>query len=138
MPTEGLYSLDELMRNPEVAFEPDDQITPEVAFQRAWACEVVQRVLHHLEIESQNTGKQIHYDIFARRIIRPILEGAVEPSLAELGADHGITEKQAANYLQTAKRAYQRLLQQEIRLYADTEEEIASEIRDIFRILGQK
>jgi len=138
VPSEGLLSLDELMSNPEMPFEPSDPMTPESAFQRAWACEVVQRVLRHLEIECARTGKQIHFDLFAKRIICPILEGAAEPPLANLGATHGITEKQAANLLQTAKRAYQRLLQEEVRLYADTETEVASEIRDIFKILAEK
>jgi len=43
-------------------------------------------------------------------LIKPILEGSPEPSLADLGRKHGLTEKQAANHLLTAKRAYQRLM----------------------------
>jgi hypothetical protein len=35
----------------------------------------VLRVLKHLERECKQTGKAIHYDIFARRIINPILLG---------------------------------------------------------------
>jgi hypothetical protein len=47
-----------------------------------------------------------------------------------------LAEKQAANHLLTAKRAYQRLLQQEIRLYVASEAEVSSEMRDLFRILS--
>lgn len=136
-PAGGLFSLDELMADPDVSFEPGENKTPEAAFQKAWAVDVVQRVLHHLENECTRTEKQAHYDIFARRVIRPILEGCADIALADLGRVHGLTEKQAANHLQTAKRAYQRLLQEEIRLYADSEAEVAEEIRDIFKILGQ-
>ena len=57
--------------------------------------------------------------------------------MADLGREHGITEKQAANCLLTAKRAYQRLLQEEIRLYASSEAEVASEILELFSILGK-
>lgn len=136
-PREGLLSLDELMANPDMPFEPADTMTPEAIFQKAWAAEVVRRVLTHLEIECARTGKTVHFDIFSKRVIRPILDGSCEPSMADLGRDHGLTEKQAANHLLTAKRAYQRLLQEEIRLYASSEAEVASEIRELFAILGK-
>jgi len=50
-------------------------------------------------------------------------------------ADSGlaIDEKQVANALLTARRAYQRLLRDEIRLYARSEDEVSAEVRDIFR-----
>lgn len=136
-PREGLLSLDELMANPDMPFEPADTMTPEAIFQKAWAAEVVRRVLKHFEIECARTGKTVHFDIFSKRVIRPILDGSCEPSMADLGRDHGLTEKQAANHLLTAKRAYQRLLQEEIRLYASSEAEVASEIRELFSILGK-
>jgi RNA polymerase sigma factor (sigma-70 family) len=135
-PTAGLFSLDELMDNTEMPFEPSGGMTPDMIFDRAWAVEVVRRVLQQLERECQTTGKSIHFDIFARRIINPILHGVEEPSLAELSREHGLAEKQAANHLLTAKRAYQRLLQQEIRLYVASEAEVSSEMRDLFRILS--
>jgi DNA-directed RNA polymerase specialized sigma24 family protein len=136
-PPEGLLSLDELMSNPDMPFEPAHNMTPEAIFQKAWAAEVVRRVLKHLEIECNRTGKTAHFDIFSRRIISPILDGSPEPSMADLGREHGFTEKQASNYLLTAKRAYQRLLQEEIRLYASSETEVASEILELFSILGK-
>lgn len=136
-PQEGVLSLDDLIGNPEVPFEPADNMTPETMFQKAWAAEVVRRVLKHLELEYARTGKTVHFDIFSRRVIGPILDGSCEPSMADLGRDHGLNEKQAANHLLTAKRAYQRLLQDEIRLYATSEAEVASEIRELFWILGK-
>lgn len=136
-PEDGLLSLNELMDNPDVHFEPSHKMTPDAIFQKVWASEVVRRVLSHLEIECNRTGKELHFDIFCKRVIRPILEGDSEPSMAELGQEHGISEKQAANHLLTAKRAYQRLLQEEIRLYASSESEVASEIRELFAILGK-
>ena len=135
-PTAGLLSLDELMDDTEHPYEPKDGLTPEMIFDRTWASEVVQRVLKHLELECRNTGKELHYDAFARRIIKPILHGDPAPSLADLGREAGLTEKQAANLLETAKRAYRRLMEEEIRLYAESEAEVEEEVRAIFRILG--
>jgi RNA-splicing ligase RtcB len=47
-----------------------------------------------------------------------------------------LTGKQAAHHLETAKRAYRRLLAEEIRVYAASEAEVAEEIRTIFAVLG--
>ena len=136
-PAAGLLSLDELMDDEEKPFEPKDAETPDKAFDRAWAVEVVGRVLKHLEAECRNKGQKAHFDIFSKRLIQPILYGVAAPSMADLGNVHGLTEKQAGNLLETAKRAYRRLLEEEVRLYAASDSEVSEEIRDIFAILNQ-
>lgn len=136
-PAAGLLSLDELMDNEEKPFEPEDAETPDKAFDRAWAVEVVGRVLKHLEAECRNKGQKAHFDIFSKRLIQPILYGVAAPSMADLGKVHGLTDKQAGNLLETAKRAYRRLLEEEIRLYATSDSEVSEEVRDIFAILNQ-
>lgn len=137
-PPGGFVSFDGLMDDTTMPFEPRDGMTSEVIFERSWATEVVLRVLKHLERECGKTGKESHYDIFARRIISPILHGIPAPSLSDLGQKHNLTEKQAANQLETAKRAYRRLLVEEIRLYTQSTTEAIEEVRNIFRILGQQ
>jgi RNA polymerase sigma-70 factor (ECF subfamily) len=72
-PTERLVSLNELMEDTRLPFEPAAGMTPDAIFERAWASEVVMRVLGHLEKEQKRKGQEIHYDVFARRIINPIL-----------------------------------------------------------------
>ena len=136
-PPGGIVSLDAWMDDPDMPFEPSDGMTPEAVFNRAWAVEVVRRVLDHLERECTRTGKEVHFDILARRVVQPILEGRPAPSMRGLAVEHALTEKQASNHLLTAKRAYQRLLRQEIRLYAASDAEVAEEVREIFRILGR-
>jgi RNA polymerase sigma-70 factor (ECF subfamily) len=137
-PAAGLVSLDELMQSETHPFDPkDDGLTPDRIFDRQWAVGLVMRVLKRLEAECLSTDKAVHYDIFVQRIIGPILNGAREESLADLGEKHGMTEKQAGNCLLTAKRACRRLMEEEVRLYAETEAEVADEIRELFLILGQ-
>lgn len=136
-PPAGLVSLDELLEVSELPAGPAPGGTPDQGFDRTWASEVVVRVLRSLEAECLRTGKQAHYAIFASRVIKPILEGLAAPSMAELAKQYGMTEKQAANALLTAKRAYQRILHKDIRLYAKSEAEVATEVRELFRILGQ-
>jgi hypothetical protein len=108
-----------------------------MAFDRAWAVELVGRVLSHLKVECRSKGQDAHYDIFSKRLIQPILNGVEAPAMADLGARHDLTERQAGNLLETAKRAFRRLLDEEVRLYAATESEVSEEVRDIFAILNQ-
>lgn len=136
-PAAGLVSLDELMDDDESSYEPAHEETPDKAFDRTWAAEVVGRVLKHLEAEWAQKDQKGHFDIFSRRLIQPILHGKMAPSMADLGKEHGLTEKQAGNLLETAKRAYRRLLEEEIRLYAATEAEVLEEVRELFAILNQ-
>lgn len=137
-PTQGFVSLNELVDAKGPVVEPYHEETPEALFNRTWAAMLVTRVLHQLEKEAVETGKKVHYDILRRRIVQPLLDGETPPSMRELAVRHGIDEKQAANALLTARRAYQRLLRDEIRLYAWSEDDVSAEIRDIFCALQKK
>jgi RNA polymerase sigma factor (sigma-70 family) len=136
-PEQGFVPL----RNPatasSVGFEPADRTTPEAVFHHAWVSDLIQRVLRRLEQECQATDKRAHYEILRQRLVLPALEGAEPPPLRDLAQQFGLSEKQAANRLLTARRAYQRLLQEEIRGYAGSEDEVAAEIRDLFHFLGE-
>lgn len=138
-PKGGILSLDDLMSRDDIAFQPPDMETPEAIFNRAWAVELVMRVLDQLRDECQaNEEKKDHYELFRRWIIEPLLEGIDPPPLAELASKMGLTEKQASNRILTARRAYQRLLRDEIRIFAASEEEVAEEIQNIFRVLEKE
>ncbi len=130
-----------LLRDPATAsstgVEPADRTTPEAVFHHAWVTDLIQRVLRRLEQECQTTDKQAHYEILRQRLVLPTLEGAEPPPLRDLAQRFGLSEKQAANCLLTARRAYQRLLQEEIRRYANSEDEVAAEIHDLFHFLGE-
>lgn len=136
-PAGGMVSLDELIDAEDSTFEPPTNETPEHIFSRAWAQDLVYRVLRALEDECAVTGKEDHFALFRARIIEPALEGTKAPSLAELAPRFGVTEKQAANYVLTARRAYQRLLRDEISTYALSEEDAAEEVWNVFNMLGK-
>lgn len=135
MPTRGFFFIQGLAEADGPVVEPFHNETPEAIFDRAWAVTLVTRVLSHLERASRETGKTAHYDIFRHRIVQPLLNGPKPPPMKELAQQQGIDEKQAANAFLTARRAYQRLLRDEIRLYANSEDEVSAEVRDIFRAL---
>lgn len=114
-----------------------DTVTPDEIFHRTWLAELVRRVLKRLERACRESGKETHYELFRRYLFAPALEGADAPHLRELGAACGLTGKDAANRVLTVQRAFQRLLTDEIRLYAASAEEIAEELRDLKRFLAR-
>lgn len=138
-PPQGLLSLEELAAGDSgtVGFEPASRQTPDAVFHRVWVADLTQRVLRRLGDECRATGKLAHYEIFRQCLVLPALEGTERPSLGELAGRLGISEKQAANCLLSARRAYIRLLEDEIRAWAGTEDEVAAEIRDLLAFLGE-
>lgn len=138
-PQSGFVSIHELADSEGFHYEPPElaqRETPDVVFHRTWLSGLIRRVLHSLELECRATRKENHFELFRQRIVLPALEGGQPLSLRDLGQSLGISEKEASNCLITARRAYQRLLRAEIRLYAATDEEVAEEIEDLFRFLS--
>lgn len=136
-PAEGFAPIRELPSEAGPVIVPKDKETPEDAFNRTWLRELVLRVLQTLEREYLTNGRQIHIELLRQRIIAPILDGVEAPSLRELADRYALSVKDVENRVITARRAYQRLLRDEIRLYASSEDEVAAEIQDLWRFLGR-
>lgn len=136
-PPGGVASLDALIGDEHAGFDPADQHTPQEAFDRAWASDLLHRVLRRFEDECRINSKMQLFELFRLRIIDPALQGAATPPLAEVAPRMGLTEEQAKNRIVTARRAFQRLLNEEIGLYA-SKDEMAKEVSDLFRILSER
>lgn len=135
-PEAGLVSLQELMENEHVPFEPADSSTPDLEFQKSWAKEVIQRVLRRLEFECRKGGLEVHFAIMRARLVDPILSGVPAVPTEDLAARYNLTTKQVFNHLETAKRSFRHLMKDEISLYAASPDEVSVELNDIFRVLG--
>lgn len=136
-PPGGIVALDVLLGDEDMVFEPSDDETPERAFNRVWVHELLLRVLGVLEQEYRIAGKEQEYALFRSHVVAPALTGANPPPMAESARGIGLTQKQASNRLVTARRAYQRLLREEVRLFASSDEDVAAEIRDLFDFLSK-
>jgi len=134
-PSKPVLTIDKL-KTDDITIELVDKGTPEESFNRAWVEELLSRVLKILEKECFETGKEAHFQLFQQRIIEPILQSQEQPPIKDLAGKMGLTEKQACNYVITARRAYQRLLREEVRMYASSDEEVTQEIKDLFSLLG--
>ena len=134
-PSKPLQRID-ILNTDDFIIELSVEGTPEDSFNLAWVRELMLRVLRSLEKHFLANGKECHYKLFRWRIIDPILENKPQPTFENLAKKVNLTEKQTSNCVITARRAYQRLLKEEIQMYASSDEEVAAEIRDLFRFAG--
>jgi hypothetical protein len=113
----GITRLDELMDD---AYFPlaslFHQNTAEAAFHRAWLPEVVMNVLRTTQDEFTQNGQRSHFDLFWSPVVAPELEGATLSPLEQQAAEMDLCCKEAANQIQTAKRAFKRILTKEVGL----------------------
>jgi len=136
-PDEGILSIEKLATGEGTPFEPSDRETPVDIFNRTWATDLILLTLNTLEQECMDTEKKTHFMLFQRRIIEPSLRNIEPPPLAELAQELCLTEKQAANRLLTARRAYQRILREKIRVFALSDDDVSEEVRDLFQFLSK-
>ena len=137
-PARGIVSIHKLALTDKLTFEPSENETPEDVFCRSWVQELLIRVFRVLEREFRDSGKEIHCELFRRREFEPALWGSPPPSLDELATEARLNRKQASNRIVTTLRAFQRLLREEIRIYAGSEDEVTSEIHDLFSLAARR
>lgn len=135
-PEGGIVDIDDLPAGISGKFTAPRRRNPEEVYYRAWSITLIQRALHRLEGECRSTGKLVHYEIFSHRIVLPVVEGIDPPSLRELAARLRVTEKEASNCLLIARRAYRRLLVNEIRDEVANEREADGELRDLLHFIS--
>jgi len=137
IPAELTVSLHVMIDSAAASIVPRERETPEAAFHRAWTAELVLRVLAALEREFRAGGKRAHYEIFRRFIVEPGLQGGEPPPYSALAAEFGLTETQVGFRLTTARRAYQRLLRDEIGTFAHSDAEVDAEVDALFAFLAR-
>jgi len=136
MPRQGLVRLDEF----ETACLPGPAsgCTPEDAFNYAWASALLDQVLDEVRKGYDTAGKTVYWEVFAARVVGPILDGTPLPPLSELCARHGIAdESTASNMIITVKRRFRAVLHQRVRPFVDSETEVEAEIRDLMSTLSR-
>lgn len=129
-------------RWPEAGFSADDVDAilgdgdPAEEFVRTFISEMTMAILAELEHEFAASDKSIHFDLFRRRIVEPVLDGVEPPSYRTLAEEYGVSEKQAANFVVTARRAYVRLLEAQVAEYASSADDSREEIAELLAYLG--
>lgn len=113
------------------AFEPADNLTPERAFQRRWALELLDLVLDRLRNEYAAAGKLRQFE----RLKPFIAPHAAEQTQAEAARELGMTAGAVAVAAHRLRRRYVELLRDEIAQTVADPADVDDEIRSLFAAL---
>jgi RNA polymerase sigma factor (sigma-70 family) len=121
-----------------MATEIDATDSPEAAFCSQWTNTLIRRVLDIVREECERDGLQTHWEVFNRRVVRPMLLGETPTSYGALVERLDLADAaQAANMMVTVKRRFARTLYGEVsKTVTDpmqTEEELRALLRDLER-----
>ncbi|MEM6471435.1 MAG: hypothetical protein AAF802_17870 [Planctomycetota bacterium] len=95
-----------------------DDESPSLAFDRAWALDVLASALARMKEDCEKEGNDARWAIFEQRVLSPLLDDFEIPDYADLANDFELAnEKAAMNMLVTAKRQMGRVLRDVIREY---------------------
>ena len=97
--------------------------SPSLAFDRAWAMDVLASALAKMKESCAAEGNQSRWEVFERRVLAPLLEDTDLPEYADLAEEFSLpNEKATMNMLVTAKRQLGRVLRDVIREYVTRRE----------------
>jgi RNA polymerase sigma-70 factor (ECF subfamily) len=125
-------SLDAGQSETRFLAEPADDRTPDKAFDRQWAMELLGRVMAQIQTEFHAAGRG---QVFAE--LKSCLTGeGNQGSYAEIGQRLGMTEANVKVTVHRLRARYREVLRQEIALTVAAPEDIDAEIRDLMTALG--
>jgi hypothetical protein len=129
IPSDKLVSL-EMVDPPELYMITESNL--DHFYHYVWVSALLDHVLSAVQASCEQDGLQIHWRVFEDRVVRPILQGSVSPSLSEVCRKHGIQdEKKASNMLVTVKRRFQAALKEYVRTTVASDKHIQAELTEI-------
>jgi RNA polymerase sigma factor (sigma-70 family) len=123
------FSLDFTDAHQRWSMEPADDRTPEAAFDRQWALELLRRVLHTIAEDYRRAGKSQWFEAL-QGYLTP---DADPPSYAELAAQWGVTTTAVKVAVHRLRQTYRRRLEAEIAATVDSPDEIEQERAELLR-----
>ena len=114
-----------------------DDMAPQF-FDVEWARAMLNDVLRRMQEECEAAGKGSVWAVWEHRVLKPLLEKLEPLPYLDLVERYGfLSEAQATNTLETAKRIFRRTLQSVVGKYVQDEAEIEEEIRYLIEVLAK-
>jgi RNA polymerase sigma factor (sigma-70 family) len=125
------FSLDAEGAERRYQLEPADSRTPETAYQRRWAEELVEQVMTRLHGEYVREGKADRFEAF-----KAFLVGDDPASQAEVGSRLGMSESAVKSAMFRMRQRYAELFREEIAQTVASQSEVEDELRELFAALS--
>ena len=125
------FPLDFAAAEGKYAGEPADEETPERAFERRWALELLDAALAELRQEYAESGRAKLFDA-----LKGCLAGGADVPYAELAAGLGMTEGAVKVAVHRLRQRYRDRLRAAIGRTVADPADVDDEIRDLFAALG--
>ena len=123
-----ILSLDFGEAETRYAYEPSDDATPEVQFQKSWALMLLDRTLKRVREEAIRANNETLFDH-----LKGYLTGDCSSTPYGVMADTlGMTEGAIRTAVHRLRVSYRRCLRQEIAQTVSSQDEIEEELRDLF------
>jgi RNA polymerase sigma factor (sigma-70 family) len=127
-----IISLDEERAEDRFRLEPQDNTTPETAFERRWAETLLERVLLRVRAEWNDRDKQQRFD--SLKIF--LTDRRNEVGFAEVAATLGTTVSALRSVVHKLRELYRRVFLDEVAQTVDDPREIEDEVGRLFAALG--
>jgi hypothetical protein len=120
---------------PELPEEVNES-APEESYNYVWMSSLLDHVLHDVKAYYLSQDKELHWQAFHARIVKPTLENLPPPSLQTIAQYLGVEKEQTVtNMIVTVKRYFRKTLTQQLRLTVMANEDAEEELKDIIHVL---
>lgn len=119
----------------ESRLEKMGDVDARAAFERGWACAVVEEALARCEKHYRASGKEGHWRLFEARVVRPSVASVEAPALVDVATPLGFrTPADAAAAVQVVKKRFGALLREVIQETTSGAEEAEFEYREVIKM----
>ena len=118
---------------------PTFEATAEQAFNYAWITTLLDQILVETKKQCCESDQEIHWSIFHRKVLAPILEGAKDISMEDMSHMYELKNANQANSrIVTVKRRFRRVLMDRLRDLTGSDDLAEAEFNEIMRFLSEK
>lgn len=111
----------------------DRSVDPDQLFHREWIRSLFTMAVAELRRESHAAGHELRFALFERCDLMSE-EPAERPSYRQLGAEFNLPVTQVTNHLAWARRAFRRIVLEQLRALSGSEAEYRAEARELFGV----
>jgi len=137
IPKDKLVQLEQI--DPGELPEPVDGLSPEQSFNYAWVSSLLDKLLAEVQAKCLTDDKELHWQVFQERVLKPIMENTLAPSLKEICDRYGIEdEKKASNMIITVNRRFRAALKRYLRRSVSQDVDVDEELHELMQIFSRK